>query len=213
MQFDFVLYAEPFPEADYSDPRLKCVSARYNFTADDLLKLHGGRAVAWVVPRQTRAVRQKILRAAPQAYATHLLAPRATKIAPNWGPNEVALSSALTLAFALAPTLLALALTFHLYLHLHLHLHLPLSPAPVPASPPPPPTLSLRPLDPPHLPVRWGSVTHCITSTGAHWAGEHQKRAFGVCLPASVCSGLGDGVCSVAAGGVHIYVAMISFGA
>ena len=97
-QLDFVLYAEPYREADYTDPCLKNdVNARYCFTADDLLKIHGGRAVAWAAPRQTRAVRQKMFRkdvATLPALATHLLAPRATKVAPNWGPDEVALSSA-----------------------------------------------------------------------------------------------------------------------
>ena len=93
-QLDFVLYAEPYPDADYTDPRLKD-DANICFTADDLLKIHGGRAVAWAAPRQTRAVRQKMFRAALPAFAPgHLLAPRATKVAPNWGPDEVALSSA-----------------------------------------------------------------------------------------------------------------------
>ena len=92
-QLDFVLYAEPYPDADYTDPCLKS-DANICFTADDLLKIHGGRAVAWAAPRQTHAVRQKMFRAALPAFATHLLAPRATKVAPNWGPDEVALSSA-----------------------------------------------------------------------------------------------------------------------
>ena len=133
-QFDFVLYAEPFPEADYTDPDLKAMglAPRHSLTADDLLNIDGGRAAVWAAPRSELALRQKTRRAVMEAAektrravmeaavpttTKDALSWEPTKVALNWGPTKVALSCATSTN--------------------------PLSPAPPP--PPLPPTLSTGP--------------------------------------------------------------------
>ena len=193
-QFDFVLYAEPFPEADYTDPDVKAIgfAPRHCLTADDLLNIDGGRAAAWAAPRSELALRQKTRRAVMEAAektrraVMEAAVPTTTKdalnckVALNWGPTKVALSCATSTTSVSSSTSTSTS-TY--------------------------PVDRTRPLDLdlPPPPARCGvSVTHCITSTGARGADKHQKRAgaYGVCLPASICSGLG--VSSVAIGGVHI---------
>ena len=161
-QFDFVLYAEPLPEADYTDPDLKAMgfAPRHCMTADDLLNIDGGRAAVWAAPRATLALRQKMRRAVMEAMEAAV--PTTTKDALNWEPTKVALNW--------GPTKVALSCA----------LISPRAPPPTSVSTSTYPVDRTRPLDldPPPPPVRCGvSVTHCITSTGARWAGEHQKRA------------------------------------
>jgi len=142
-QFDFVLYAEPFPEADYTDPDVKAMgfAPRHCLTADDLLNIDGGRAAVWAAPRSELALRQKTRRAVMEAAektrraVMEAAVPTTTKDALNWEPTKVALNW--------GPTKVALSCATSTYLclqlHLHLHFHLPCRPDP-PARPRPAPS-------------------------------------------------------------------------